>query len=311
MDTPNLTLPPHHEGFPAILFGLECQTTAIVLLELINAGVAIKLLCLPGRPAIPLLRTPHRTSLPMAGSSSQLRSVTEIARTTGVDVWRVGDLNSADVREALQAVPADLVVVACFDRLLPAHLYENRRFGGVNLHPSLLPDKRGPDPLFWIFRNDDDRVGATIHRLTDDFDAGDILAQEAFPKPDGITEDELDALLSQLGTRLVVETISRAVANTSEPTQQTAQEATWAPFPSPSDYVIDRSMGARHAFNFIRGVSERSHPVLVEIDGKHFPVLEVYGWYEPDDPPASLPDQAQVIEFAHGWLALALSNKSG
>ena len=311
MGAPSLTLPSHPADFPVILFGLECRTTAIVLTELIEAGLAVSLVCLPGRPGVPLLRVSNRSSLPMAGASGRPRSVAGIAGAAGVEVWRVGDLNSPEVHEGLPAVPGEMLVVACYDRLLTAGLYADRRHGGVNIHPSLLPDKRGPDPLFWVFREGDDLVGTTLHRLTDAFDGGDILAQEALPKPDGITEEELDGTLSRLGARLLLEAISHAAANTLVPRPQTAQKASWAPFPSPADYQIDRTMDARHAFNFVRGVSGRSHPVLIDIDGRRFPVLEVHGWLENDKSPAALPDGAQVVEFAVGWLALTLGDETG
>ena len=154
-------------------------------------------------------------------------------------------------------------------------------------------------------------VGTTLHRLTGDFDAGDILAREALPKPDGITEDELDGILSRLGARLLLETISRAAANTLVPRPQTAENASWAPFPAPSDYVIDQMMQARHAFNFVRGVSGRTHPVLLDVDGRRFPVLEVHEWRQPGELFPPLPDQAQVVEFAGGWLALTLGDETG
>ncbi len=54
-------------------------------------------------------------------------------------------------------------------------------FGGINIHPSLLPRWRGPDPVRRAILNDDQYIGCTIHCLTDEFDEGDILWQEAIP----------------------------------------------------------------------------------------------------------------------------------
>jgi len=48
----------------------------------------------------------------------------------------------------------------------------------VNVHPSLLPDGRGPAPVQWILSTHPDAAGVTIHKLTAEADAGDILAQE-------------------------------------------------------------------------------------------------------------------------------------
>ncbi len=50
---------------------------------------------------------------------------------------------------------------------------------GINLHPSLLPRGRGIMPLPYIIMNDDKAAGFTVHKLTNSFDTGDILYQEA------------------------------------------------------------------------------------------------------------------------------------
>ncbi|CAM4020927.1 methionyl-tRNA formyltransferase [Pseudoalteromonas byunsanensis] len=49
-------------------------------------------------------------------------------------------------------------------------------FGGylVNLHPSPLPEYRGPFPLYWQLRNGEEVTKLTIHRVTESIDDGDI-----------------------------------------------------------------------------------------------------------------------------------------
>ena len=47
----------------------------------------------------------------------------------------------------------------------------------VNLHPSLLPNGRGADPIPWSLIKDE-RQGATIHIIDSGLDTGGILAQK-------------------------------------------------------------------------------------------------------------------------------------
>lgn len=56
---------------------------------------------------------------------------------------------------------------------------ETRAFG-INLHPSRLPKGRGIMPTPYILLGATDAAGFTIHKLTPDFDAGDIVYQKAF-----------------------------------------------------------------------------------------------------------------------------------
>lgn len=310
MDTSSLTLPSRIEGFPVILFGLECQTTAIVLSALLQARVDIRLVCLPGRRSIPLLQTSPRNNLPMARRQVAAKTVADIARTSGLDLWRIGNLRSSEVQHALDDVPAGLIVVACYNQLIPARLYSERRFGGLNIHPSLLPDKRGPDPLFWVFKTGDDLAGTTVHRLSDEFDAGDILAQQSFPKPDGITERELDAKLSRLGARLLLETLHNLCSGKLRSRPQADGLASWAPHPAPSDFIIDQSTPARHAFNFVRGLSGRGRPILLDTDQGQVQITAAHSWRPAGDPPGELPDRAVAIEFADGWLVATVVNET-
>ena len=51
------------------------------------------------------------------------------------------------------------------------------KYGGVNLHPSLLPKYAGCSSLAWAIIKNEDTVGFTWHKITENFDEGDILLQ--------------------------------------------------------------------------------------------------------------------------------------
>ena len=57
----------------------------------------------------------------------------------------------------------DLIVVATFPKIISAEILGAARLGALNMHMSLLPRHRGPDPLFWTYYWDNDRdAGMTI-----------------------------------------------------------------------------------------------------------------------------------------------------
>ena len=307
METPGATLPSLPDDLGAILIGLECLSTAIVLQELLATGVPVNLICLPGRASIPLLRGSRRRALPLVTAPSGRPTVTQLAHASGIEIWRIGDIKALEVREALDTVDADIVVVACFNRLIPTALYEGRLYGGINMHPSLLPDKRGPDPLFWVFRNDDPHVGATVHRLTSQFDAGGILAQHRLAKPDGISEAELDASLSRIGARLLIRAISDLVSGTANEASQAATCATWAPHPNESDFQLELCQSSRSAFNFVKGIEGRRVPITIDLHGREREIQRVHQWAESVEALARQPEGSTTIEFADGVLVASLS----
>src|SRR5438128_3604782 len=71
----------------------------------------------------------------------------------------------------------DLICIATFPAVLRRELLQLATGGGINVHSSLLPRHRGPDPLFWTYLNDDRQTGVTIHWLDERVDAGPILLQ--------------------------------------------------------------------------------------------------------------------------------------
>lgn len=76
--------------------------------------------------------------------------------------------------------------------------------GGLNLHPSLLPLYRGPTPVPQQILDNVTQSGITIIKMTDQFDAGPILAQETVPVlPDDTSQDLLLRCFSA-GAKLLV-----------------------------------------------------------------------------------------------------------
>tara|TARA_R110001592_G_scaffold144484_2_gene367617 strand:- start:3643 stop:4491 length:849 start_codon:yes stop_codon:yes gene_type:complete len=74
---------------------------------------------------------------------------------------------------------------------------------GVNIHPTLLPRARGIMPQPYILTEERDAAGFSIHKLTQDYDAGDILFQKAIPL-DETTDIETLAARISLHTPAVV-----------------------------------------------------------------------------------------------------------
>ncbi|MBR4749111.1 MAG: hypothetical protein IK083_06025 [Abditibacteriota bacterium] len=95
-------------------------------------------------------------------------------------------ISERDMEELFDRRGCDYVVSACYRWKIPIG---DRR--GVNLHPTLLPMGRGPWPFPHIILEGHRDSGVTLHRLTDRFDAGDILLQQSFPLDPGETHQTL------------------------------------------------------------------------------------------------------------------------
>jgi methionyl-tRNA formyltransferase len=128
----------------------------------------------------------------------------------GIPLARTDDVNAADLVAAASA--SDLLVVAGCARILGAELRAAPRLGAINVHPSLLPAYRGREPLFWALLRGEQEVGVTVHRMTEEVDAGPILVQRRVSVPERATSASLAALVSAEGAGLVPEVLALAEA---------------------------------------------------------------------------------------------------
>ncbi|KAF2142608.1 uncharacterized protein K452DRAFT_196637, partial [Aplosporella prunicola CBS 121167] len=92
----------------------------------------------------------------------------------------------------------NLIVAVSFGLLIPARILSAARFGGLNVHPSLLPDLHGAAPIHRALLRGDTRTGISVQTLHPrHFDRGTVLARRSV----SITEPETcgpEALVAQL-----------------------------------------------------------------------------------------------------------------
>lgn len=73
---------------------------------------------------------------------------------------------------------ADIAVVCSFNYKIPKAMLEGVKDGFINVHPSLLPKYRGPNPYSAVIINGETETGLTLHFMNETFDTGDIIAQK-------------------------------------------------------------------------------------------------------------------------------------
>jgi len=284
------------------MFGIQCAFTQRVIDELSAQGFPPVALLLPGHPAIeqPLTVTPPGSTLPLVGAAK---------RSKPYSTYRVGQLASPAALELVSSLTPDYIVVACYPRLIPRRIRHLARVMALNVHPSLLPQHRGPDPLFWIMRDGGAGCGVTVHELSGRFDAGRIVAQQAVPYPEGAREADVESVLAAVGARLVADLMASGEASTTHAVIK--HEESYESWPTEADYVVPAGSSVRLAWTFIRGVAERGIPITVMADtGTHVVTDAVAHGHDPNLPDA--PDSNEVIcAFHDGWLRAIAHDPTG
>ncbi|KAK4158509.1 Methionyl-tRNA formyltransferase [Chaetomidium leptoderma] len=112
--------------------------------------------------------------------------------------------------------PINLIIAVSFGLFVPPRLIHASKYGGLNVHPSLLPDLRGPAPIHHALLAERSHTGITIQTLSPHaFDQGIPLLQT--PNPPGIpippdcTTPQLHDLLTPASAAMLVETLRRGL----------------------------------------------------------------------------------------------------
>lgn len=106
-------------------------------------------------------------------------SLARTCRKLEIPVLRVADINAPETHRRLREHGVQLLVSFYFDQILTAETIELASQGAVNVHPSPLPDWRGPFPLVHMAADGRDEGAVTVHRIDGPaLDAGPVLAQK-------------------------------------------------------------------------------------------------------------------------------------
>jgi methionyl-tRNA formyltransferase len=163
-----------------------------------------------------------------------------------------------------------VICVACFSKRIPRAILDIPHLGCLNVHPSLLPTNRGPEPLFWTFREGDQQTGVTIHLMDDGMDTGPIVAQEVIAVPGGIGYAQLEAQCAELGGKLLAQSVLDLYHGVAVPVLQDETKSSYHTFPSDNDYVVPiEEWSARRVYNFIRGVASWGTPIMLQVGNNH------------------------------------------
>ncbi len=288
-------------GLRVTMLGMPCAASEPVLAALLAApGIAVASL---------VLALPGDDETPETDDDSPAE---RMAVAGGVPVTRARSIAEAAARVVADA--PDAVAVACFPWRLPPWLLALPRLGCLNVHPSLLPAGRGPEPVFWTLRRGERESGATVHLMDAGFDTGPVVAQVQMPVPDDARAPDLESALMALGGTLLVDALPKLAAGSLRPIPQDDAAATYAPLPSPADWLLPTSLPAGWAFRFARGVAPLGGPLAAQGRFGLLPVREAVAhdpFARPDQPLVEHADGTTTVRFTPGWVRFAVDEATG
>ena len=126
-----------------------------------------------------------------------------------IDVEFLPQSRQLEMTPILVSRKIDFGLIACWPYLMPAELIQAPAGAMLNLHPSLLPRYRGPDPVGAQIDRGECAGGISLHLLNDRFDAGDLVAQAGFEICAADRERHwIEMKCALLGVRLFAEAVA-------------------------------------------------------------------------------------------------------
>jgi methionyl-tRNA formyltransferase len=218
------------------------QFAVPILDALAQAGHNLRLVvCQPDRPS-------------GRGQQVGTPAVKQRASQLGIPVAQPEKIKTnGSFRAQLESLHPQAIVVVAYGRILPRWMLELPPLGALNVHGSLLPKYRGAAPIQWAIAQGERETGVTIIRIDEGLDAGDILLQQKIAIAENDTAVTLAPPLSELGARLMVETLQKLEAGSLQAIPQDHSQATLAPLLKKEDGHMDFSLSANVLYNRLRG----------------------------------------------------------
>ena len=161
-------------------------------------------------------------------------------------------VNTNEFKKELLRLNPDIILVGSWGEKFEKETYNIPKIATINAHPSLLPKYRGPNPYFWVIKNQEQVSGITFHLMDEGFDTGAILAQEEikiYPSDTGKTLKDRTVLTAR---GIVCELLKDLDEDIIIPLKQNEEKASY--YSHPCNLELDFKKSAEENYALIRAI---------------------------------------------------------
>jgi len=156
--------------------------------------------------------------------------------------------------EEIKKINPDVICVVAYGKILPKEILDIPRLGCINVHGSLLPKYRGAAPIQWAVINGEKVTGITTMYMDIGMDTGDMILKQEVEIEDNETTGELWERLSDIGGKLLVETLEKIEKGTAPRIPQ-GDDFSMAPMLDKEMSKIDWNKSGKEIKNLVRGLN--------------------------------------------------------
>ena len=276
-----------------VIFG--CQQIAVDI---------IKKMIINSKVDLPLIIT---YELPL-DQTYGYESVLDFSKKSKLNVINPLQVTSSLV-DQIKGINPDIILSLYYRKILPKSIIELPRLGCINIHPSLLPEYRGPVPTAWAIEKGEKNFGITIHKMDNGIDTGDILIQKKYRIFHNETGFELYTRAMKLGAKLFNDNFLKIIDGKIKPKPQNGIGSYYGK--KNGRYTIDWKKSVEEIKNMIRVHAPPYNPadtilfnryVLVNRSREYF--IKGYVAQTPGKIIKVLEDERLVVSCSDGLLLL-------
>jgi methionyl-tRNA formyltransferase len=192
----------------------------------------------------------------------------------GVPLYHIANINEPEALGILKLLEPDVAIVVGWHHVVRSEALRLARIGMIGAHASLLPHNRGSAPINWAVIRGERETGNTLYWMAEGGDAGDIIAQTAFPITPYDTCATLYEKVAESNKSMLLRVVPRLMAGERPGQPQPPTDEPVLPRRRPADGCIDWDRPSRTVYDFIRALTRPYPGAFSSLGGRRWYIWE-------------------------------------
>lgn len=135
-------------------------------------------------------------------------TLSEYSKEKDIPYYYMDNGSDINLENWIREKKVDVIVVHAMSQLLKENIFNIPKYKTINLHLSYLPKYRGPNSFFWMYYDNVERGGVSLHYIDKGEDTGNIIYQEEYKLKRGMKFNELhDLCVGEIGVNLILKAL--------------------------------------------------------------------------------------------------------
>lgn len=152
----------------------------------------------------------------------------QLAKKLKISVRSPLNLNEDTEYDFIKKINPSIVVVVAYGQIIPKKFLDLSGVIFLNIHASILPKWRGAAPIQRAIMNLDNESGISIMKIVPKLDSGPVMMKSKLTISKDTNCDELSKNLSELGARLILDSLNLIQNDKAIFVDQNEEEASYA-----------------------------------------------------------------------------------